>query len=523
MSKEILERFLLMYPSEVLRTFAELPGAIVHRDFVYVPGSRPDRILLVAHADTVSNKPPDYLEWSGNLLRGDWKYVSTPVATAQPKGTTTTKSQGAIVETTSTTAVTVIDTAKSSLADAIQRCKPEAVTEPLTGLNSDDPPHPFADGKPPEAKKPEGRSILDDIRADMPFEQIAAKYSIPIKTVELVLASITKPAPATAPKLTPVTPPVTRYVDDDWSMYSRYGYDKCLGADDRAGIALLWLMRRSGHSLLITDHEEIGGEGAIAAVKEIGFELAEHQFAMQIDRRYDQEMVFYSCSTKKFEKYMQKATRGYSIGQGSFTDISIICPAVGICGVNLSAGYWNEHSREEMLSYDAWKRTHDVVHRMLWRESHPRFVLPPAPKRKAKGKNGMVQADADWWEREMGIDPYTRAWDRGYGFPEEPERVSTYVPDEEVVAYQVGTMVFCREECHDYVSIAQTDNPQAELVKLRQQDIAEWDVCETCGKKLWETWDLALEGSPAAAEEEPLEANAPMIHLTGERSRYLHT
>ena len=43
---------------DVLKVFADLPGAICHLDgdknnFVYVPGTREDRVLLVAHADTV--------------------------------------------------------------------------------------------------------------------------------------------------------------------------------------------------------------------------------------------------------------------------------------------------------------------------------------------------------------------------------------------------------------------------------------------------------------------------------------
>lgn len=35
-----------------------------------------------------------------------------------------------------------------------------------------------------------------------------------------------------------------------------------LGADDRAGCAMLWLLRNSGHSLLITDGEENGMIGS---------------------------------------------------------------------------------------------------------------------------------------------------------------------------------------------------------------------------------------------------------------------
>ena len=41
------------------------------------------------------------------------------------------------------------------------------------------------------------------------------------------------------------------------------GDDLCgIGADDRAGCAMLWLLRDSGHSLLILDGEEHGQVGA---------------------------------------------------------------------------------------------------------------------------------------------------------------------------------------------------------------------------------------------------------------------
>jgi hypothetical protein len=35
-----------------------------------------------------------------------------------------------------------------------------------------------------------------------------------------------------------------------------------IGADDRAGCAILWLLKDLGHSLLITDGEEKGGIGS---------------------------------------------------------------------------------------------------------------------------------------------------------------------------------------------------------------------------------------------------------------------
>jgi hypothetical protein len=476
--KNVLEKFLMMYPDEVLATFASLPGAVVDKDYIYVPGTREDRVLLVAHADTVANKPPDWIEWQGNLLTGHWKYVAKPVSKPTPKADSTPSS--GLSKHELTVMASIAAGQPTELTKGISTC--------LTPLNSDLPPtHAFADGKPETNGKSMVNRFLEEEEWEYPNSSTSA--------------------------------------GDRWSYY-----EKCLGADDRAGIAILWLMRRSGHSLLITDHEETGGRGARRAAYDLVEDLADHRFAMQIDRRYDQEMVFYDCSTPEFEAYMQEQTGGYRIGNGSFTDIAILCPAAGICGVNLSAGYWNEHSSEEMLSYDAWLRTYKVVQRMLWRASHPQFILPPKPVTKEKYGgfytkevgNGGKQAGEEWWERTTN---------RYVASQYEPEGPKVSVRDSEIIAYQVGQMVFCRESCEDYVQIAEYDSPDAQLLKLRQQDISEWDSCETCGRKLWEEDERFA--SPVRVEEneeddtpymDDSEANAPrspMTHLTGVHSKAL--
>ena len=61
-AKAILDQFLnvpISSSDEIFAIFAQLPGAIREKgkkplqQFVYVPGIRKDRVLLVAHADTV--------------------------------------------------------------------------------------------------------------------------------------------------------------------------------------------------------------------------------------------------------------------------------------------------------------------------------------------------------------------------------------------------------------------------------------------------------------------------------------
>lgn len=148
-----------------------------------------------------------------------------------------------------------------------------------------------------------------------------------------------------------------------------------IGADDRAGCAIVWELRNTGHSILITSGEEIG---CIASrrimnsqwwVDEIN---KEHQFAVQFDRRGYKDIVFYNVGTNAFVKYVKGET-GYTPEDGSYTDIRVLCK--GICGVNMSVGYYNEHTSEEKLVYNQWFNTLATARAWLSKPDLPRFAL----------------------------------------------------------------------------------------------------------------------------------------------------
>ncbi|MCX6878724.1 MAG: hypothetical protein NTW21_33665 [Verrucomicrobia bacterium] len=65
--------------------------------------------------------------------------------------------------------------------------------------------------------------------------------------------------------------------------------ERGIGADDRAGLAILWLLRELGHSLMVTDLEEPGRLGS-TRLREYEPEIlaqinCDHAFAIQFDRR----------------------------------------------------------------------------------------------------------------------------------------------------------------------------------------------------------------------------------------------
>ena len=54
----------------------------------------------------------------------------------------------------------------------------------------------------------------------------------------------------------------------------------------------------------------------------------------------------------------------------SFTDICTLCD--GICGVNLSVGYYCEHQRNEFIVIDEWLNTLNVAMKWLSMDDLPK-------------------------------------------------------------------------------------------------------------------------------------------------------
>lgn len=128
-----------------------------------------------------------------------------------------------------------------------------------------------------------------------------------------------------------------------------------IGGDDRCGVyALNSAYTRSEVKpwLLFTCNEEIGGGGASAFVKDYdaGFlpsDLDTIKAIIEIDRRGKDDAVYYDCDNIEFEDYI--TSKGFTTAWGSFSDISLIAPAMGIAAVNLSSGYYNAHTQHEYI------------------------------------------------------------------------------------------------------------------------------------------------------------------------------
>lgn len=138
-----------------------------------------------------------------------------------------------------------------------------------------------------------------------------------------------------------------------------------LGADDRAGIYIILKILSNGYlpTIILTTNEELGGVGASQLVTDYSEPITNLKYLIQLDRKGFNDAVFYDCLNKDFIKYIENF--GFIETDGIFSDISIICPAWKIAGVNLSIGYFNEHSYIETLSAFIMERTLEKVVLML--------------------------------------------------------------------------------------------------------------------------------------------------------------
>lgn len=129
-----------------------------------------------------------------------------------------------------------------------------------------------------------------------------------------------------------------------------------IGGDDRCGVyALVNAYEQSAikPDLLFTCNEEVGGIGAksfsyLHSLGKLPMSLDKVKFIVEVDRKGSSDAVYYDCCNNDFEAYI--TDKGFKTVQGTFTDISIIAPQLGIAAVNLSSGYYNAHQLCEFIN-----------------------------------------------------------------------------------------------------------------------------------------------------------------------------
>lgn len=129
-----------------------------------------------------------------------------------------------------------------------------------------------------------------------------------------------------------------------------------IGADDRAGCALLWLLRQSGHSLLILDGEEHGHFGANYLRREhrkLLRELNAHRYLLQLDLWGGNSCMYHGIPNSRRFCEMVESWGFCEEKKNNGTDISYLATAA--CGANLSVGYHRFHRANEFLVLAEWE------------------------------------------------------------------------------------------------------------------------------------------------------------------------
>lgn len=148
-----------------------------------------------------------------------------------------------------------------------------------------------------------------------------------------------------------------RIIDSGGIIYGVHKSDgsRCgLGCDDSNGIcvALQLLSEMPDIKCIFTTEEEMGAKGATEACFNTDF-LYNVKYFLQADRRGSSDLItFTNCIDVVTEEFLNDLKPimekyRYSENSGTFTDVGELVENTGICGVNISCGYYNEHTCNE--------------------------------------------------------------------------------------------------------------------------------------------------------------------------------
>lgn len=142
-------------------------------------------------------------------------------------------------------------------------------------------------------------------------------------------------------------------------IYNPYGG---LGGDDRCGVyAIIKLLEKYKPHVLFTEDEEIGCIGAQKAVNKL--KAPNVKYIIEFDRKGNNDCVFYDCDNKDFINYIESF--GFKTNYGTYSDILILGSSWDIATVNLSSGYYNEHTQNEYIVFKHLIKTIRRTDKML--------------------------------------------------------------------------------------------------------------------------------------------------------------
>jgi len=135
------------------------------------------------------------------------------------------------------------------------------------------------------------------------------------------------------------------------------GMNAPLGGDDRCGV---WAMLRVCDalkklnlplpSLIFTSGEEMGGVGMEKLIKDGVFDPTGVKLLVCLDRKGANDWVDYISVPKEVKTYIESF--GYIESNGSYADVRDLSSDTLIPGINLSVGYYHQHTSSEKIHFD---------------------------------------------------------------------------------------------------------------------------------------------------------------------------
>ena len=123
-----------------------------------------------------------------------------------------------------------------------------------------------------------------------------------------------------------------------------------IGGDDRCGVyMILEIIKKYDCPVLFLEDEEIGCVGAEKFIKtKVCKKLrGSFNYIIELDRKGKTDAVFYELDNAEFEDFITE--KYWKSDWGSFTDICVIAPELDCAAVNLSCGYYKQHTKEEYI------------------------------------------------------------------------------------------------------------------------------------------------------------------------------
>lgn len=137
-----------------------------------------------------------------------------------------------------------------------------------------------------------------------------------------------------------------------------------IGGDDRCGVMMiLELMKEHNCHILFCEDEETGAVGARCYVRDMKDQYPDLNYIVEIDRHGTKDCVFYDCDNEKFVDFVEQF--GFKENYGTFSDISVLAPAIGAAAVNISSGYFHEHTTHEHVDLGVMERNVACLSKMI--------------------------------------------------------------------------------------------------------------------------------------------------------------